>query len=72
MTAKAMDDAASAPEASTPGVTLRVWTHMAGPSHALILREWPKPTQLLELIHVTAVAFRPIAARADSPPPDAL
>jgi hypothetical protein len=36
--------AAGAPEASTPGVTLRVPTHMAAPSHALVLREGPKPT----------------------------
>jgi hypothetical protein len=37
--------AAGAPEASMPGVTLRVPTHMAAPSHALILREGPKPTR---------------------------
>jgi hypothetical protein len=37
--------AAGAPEASTPGVTLRVPTHMAAPSHGLILREGPKPTR---------------------------
>jgi hypothetical protein len=37
--------AAGAPEASTLGVTLRVPTHMAAPSHALVLREGPKPTR---------------------------
>jgi hypothetical protein len=42
---KITDGAAGAPEASTPGVTLRVPTHMAAPSHALVLREGPKPTR---------------------------
>ena len=45
MTAKTMDDAAGAPEANTQGVTLSVPTHMAAPSHGLILREGPKPTR---------------------------
>jgi hypothetical protein len=37
----------AAPEADTPAerVTLRVPTHMAAPSHALVLREGPKPTR---------------------------
>jgi hypothetical protein len=42
-----MDGAVGAPEASTPAqqVTLRIPTHLAAPSHALILREGPKPTR---------------------------
>jgi hypothetical protein len=36
---------AGAPDASTQGVTLSVPTHMAAPSHALVLREGPKPTR---------------------------
>jgi hypothetical protein len=36
---------ASAPDASTQGVTLSIPTHMAAPSHGLILREGPKPTR---------------------------
>jgi hypothetical protein len=40
-------DAAGTPEAEPPeqGVTLRIPTHMAAPSHALVLREGPKPTR---------------------------
>jgi hypothetical protein len=34
---------AGAPEASTLGATLSVPTHMAAASHALVLREGPKP-----------------------------
>jgi hypothetical protein len=45
MIRKITDSAASAPEASTPGVTLCVPTHMAAPSHALVLREGPRPTR---------------------------
>jgi hypothetical protein len=43
MTQKSMDGAARTPEAATPAqrVTLRIPTHMAAPSHALILREGP-------------------------------
>jgi hypothetical protein len=39
--------APDAPEADTPAepVTLRFPTHMAAPSHALVLREGPKPTR---------------------------
>jgi hypothetical protein len=37
--------AAGAPEASTQGLTLHIATHMAAPSHGLILREGPKPTR---------------------------
>jgi hypothetical protein len=36
---------AGAPDASTQGVTLSIPTHMAAPSHGLILREGPKPTR---------------------------
>lgn len=36
---------AGAPDASTQGVTLSIPTHMAAPSHRLILREGPKPTR---------------------------
>jgi hypothetical protein len=36
---------AGAPDASTQGVTLSIPTHMAAPSHALVLREGPKPTR---------------------------
>jgi hypothetical protein len=32
-----------APEASRQGVTLRIPTHLAAPSHALVLREGPSP-----------------------------
>jgi hypothetical protein len=42
---KVMDDAAGAPEASAQGVTLRIPTHMAAPSHALVLRGGLKPTR---------------------------
>jgi hypothetical protein len=45
LTRESTNGAAGAPEASTPGVTLRVPTHMAAPSHALVLREGPKPTR---------------------------
>src|SRR5688572_8391017 len=45
MTAKTIDDAAGAPEANKQNVTLSVPTHMAAPSHGLILREGPKPTR---------------------------
>jgi hypothetical protein len=45
VTAKTRDDAAGAPEANTQGVTLSIPTHMAAPSHALVLREGPKPTR---------------------------
>ena len=45
MTRDSATGTGSAPEASTPGVTLRVPTHMAAPSHALVLREGPKPTR---------------------------
>jgi thiamine pyrophosphate-dependent acetolactate synthase large subunit-like protein len=38
-------DTAGAPDASTQGVTLSIPTHMATPSHGLILREGPKPTR---------------------------
>jgi hypothetical protein len=38
-----MDDAAGAPEGSAQRVTFRIPTHMAAPSHALVLREGPKP-----------------------------
>jgi len=40
-----MDGAPGTPNASTQGVTLRIPTHMAAPSHALVLREGPKPTR---------------------------
>jgi hypothetical protein len=38
---------AGTPDAETPaqGVTLSIPTHMAAPSHALVLREGPKPTR---------------------------
>jgi hypothetical protein len=44
---KIVKDAAGTPEAEPPaqGVTLNIPTHMAAPSHALILREGPKPTR---------------------------
>jgi hypothetical protein len=47
MTRKIVASGASAPEADTPAqrVTLRIATHMATPSHALVLREGPKPTR---------------------------
>jgi hypothetical protein len=45
MTRKIDDGATGAPDASTQGVTLRIPTHLAAPSHALILRQGPKPTQ---------------------------
>ena len=40
-------DAAGTPEAEPPaqGVTLSIPTHMVAPSHALVLREGPKPTR---------------------------
>lgn len=40
---KLVKDAAGMPEADTPapGVTLSIPTHMAAPSHALVLREGP-------------------------------
>jgi hypothetical protein len=43
---KFVKDAAGTPEAEPParGVTLCVPTHVAAPSHALVLREGPKPT----------------------------
>jgi hypothetical protein len=37
--------AAGTPDASTQGVTLSIPTHLAAPSHALVLREGPKPTR---------------------------
>jgi hypothetical protein len=37
--------AVGAPDASTQCVTLSIPTHMAAPSHALVLREGPKPTR---------------------------
>ena len=40
-----LDDAAVTPEANTQPVTLRIPTHVAAPSHALVLREGPKPTR---------------------------
>jgi hypothetical protein len=41
-------DAAGTPEAEPPtqGVTLSIPTHMATPSHALVLREGPKVHRL--------------------------
>jgi hypothetical protein len=36
---------AGAPDASTQGVTQHIPTHMAAPSHVLVLREGPKPTR---------------------------
>jgi hypothetical protein len=45
MTRESMDRAPGTPDASTQGVTLRIPTHMAAPSHALVLREGPKPTR---------------------------
>jgi hypothetical protein len=41
------DSTDAAPGAGTPaqGVTLSIPTHMAAPSHALVLREGPKPTR---------------------------
>jgi hypothetical protein len=42
---KIMDGAAGAPQAGAEPVTLRIPTHMAAPSHALVLREGPKPTR---------------------------
>jgi hypothetical protein len=41
------DSTDAAPGADTPaqGVTLSIPTHMAAPSHALVLREGPKPTR---------------------------
>ena len=40
-------DAAGTPDAEppAPGVTLSIPTHMAAPSHALVLREGPKLTR---------------------------
>ena len=42
-----VEDAAGTPEAepSAQGVMLSIPTHMAAPSHALVLREGPKPTR---------------------------
>jgi hypothetical protein len=40
-----MDGAPGTPDASTQGVTLRIPTHLAAPSHALVLREGAKPTR---------------------------
>jgi hypothetical protein len=42
-----VEDAAGTPEAEPPaqGVTLSIPTHLAAPSHALVLREGPKPTR---------------------------
>ena len=45
MTRKSTEGAPDKSEASTQGVTLRIPTHMATPSHALVLREGPKPTR---------------------------
>jgi hypothetical protein len=45
MTRKVMDGVAGTPEAGAERVALRIPTHMAAPSHALILREGPKPTR---------------------------
>ena len=45
MTRDSATGAAGAPDASTQGVTLSIPTHMATPSHGLILREGPKPTR---------------------------
>jgi hypothetical protein len=44
---KFVKDAAGTPEAEPPtqGVTLSIPTHMAAPSHVLILREGPKPAR---------------------------
>ena len=39
------DSTAGTPDASMQGVTLSIPTHMAAPSHGLILREGPKPTR---------------------------
>ncbi len=38
-------DAAPGPDTPAQGTTLRVPTHMAAPSHALVLREGPRPTR---------------------------
>jgi hypothetical protein len=45
MTRKSVASGADAPDASASAlrVTLRIPTHMAAPSHALVLREGPKP-----------------------------
>ena len=47
MTRKIVTGGAGAPEggAPAPRVTLRIPTHMAAPSHTLVLREGPKPLQ---------------------------
>jgi hypothetical protein len=47
VTGKFIGGAAAAPEADAPaqGVTLSVPTHIAGPSHGLVLRDGPKPTR---------------------------
>ena len=47
MTRSITDDVAEVEEAGEPaqGVTLSIPTHMAAPSHALVLREGPKPTR---------------------------
>jgi hypothetical protein len=44
---KTVKGAAGMPEVEPPaqGVTLSIPTHMAAPSHALVLREGPKPTR---------------------------
>ena len=45
MTRDSTTGTAGAPDASTQGVTLHIPTHLAAPSHALVLREGPKPTR---------------------------
>jgi hypothetical protein len=45
VTRKLVDGVAGTPEAGAERVTLRILTHMAAPSHALILREGPTPTR---------------------------
>jgi hypothetical protein len=49
---------AGAPDASTQGVTMHIPTHMAVPSHGLILREGPKPTRPRGLIPRVAGSWR--------------
>jgi hypothetical protein len=45
MTREIVENAAGTPEANIQGVTLRVPTHVAAPSHGLVLREGPRPTR---------------------------